>query len=75
MTQSKWVDFVYGYGYKFSLGLSAAYFCCYHMFSVLFFMSLLQGMIWDVFTVVEEYFRQHELEEIQLHRTALDNYR
>jgi len=57
VTQSRWVDYVYGYGYQFSLELSMFYFCFYHMFSILFFMSLLQGVIWEVFGVVEEYFR------------------
>lgn len=67
VTQSRWVDYVYGYGYQFSLELSMFYFCFYHMFSILFFMSLLQGVIWEVFGVVEEYFRQHEIEEMLLH--------
>ncbi|EAR99094.2 cation channel family transporter (macronuclear) [Tetrahymena thermophila SB210] len=64
VAESKWTDFLYGYGYQTSLPLSAAYFVTYHMFSIFFFMSLIKGVIWDVFNVVETYLKEQEYDEL-----------
>ncbi|KAL4460356.1 hypothetical protein ABPG74_000107 [Tetrahymena malaccensis] len=64
VSESKWSDFLYGYGYQTNLALSAAYFVSYHMFSIFFFMSLVKGVIWDVFNVVESYLKEQEFDEL-----------
>ncbi len=40
-TESQWTIFIYDYGYKYDFVSASIFFCTFHLFTVLFMMSLL----------------------------------
>ena len=64
LTQSGWTIFIYDYGYKFDYVSASLYFCSFHLFSVFFMFSLLMGLLWETFYVVDRAFKdEDEMEE------------
>jgi hypothetical protein len=57
-TENGWIIMMEDIGYKFSYVDSVIFFCSFHMLLILFLVSLLKGLIWDVFNVVDEMVKQ-----------------
>ena len=54
MIEAEWSNYTYDYAYKFNdLWSSAIYFDVFHMIVQLILLSLIKGIVWEVFTVVE----------------------
>ncbi len=52
---------MYDFGWKFGFANSAIFFCSFHMIIILFLMSLLKGLVWNVFNIVDAHFKEEEL--------------
>ena len=49
-----WINIVYDYGYKFSYIKAFTFFLSFHLIVNLLLLSLMQGLIWEVFVIVDQ---------------------
>ncbi|EGR33043.1 hypothetical protein IMG5_062980 [Ichthyophthirius multifiliis] len=67
MVQSNWSLFTYDYAYKFdNLYISMMFFDTFDMIISLILLSLIKGIVWEVFTVVDNEIKQAEIIQQQI---------
>ncbi|EGR34851.1 hypothetical protein IMG5_000790 [Ichthyophthirius multifiliis] len=75
MIEANWGSFVYDYAYKFdNFTLSVFYFDSFHMIIQLVLISLIKGIVWEVFTVVDKTIKDIENREQIKIQAELNNY-
>ncbi len=64
MIEAEWSIYIYDYSYKFQDFWGAAlFFDVFHMIVQLILLSLIKGIVWEVFTVVETTESENEISE------------
>ena len=63
MIEAEWSQYTYDYAYKFgNFAKAACFFDGFHMIIQLILISLIKGIIWEVFTVVDTHEEEGEYE-------------
>ena len=70
VTQSNWTVFIYDYAYKFGFIQASIFFCTFHLLTILFMMSLLRGLLWETFYVVDKSLCEEESDPHESHKEA-----
>lgn len=73
--EAEWSNFTYDYAYKFQDFLTAClYFNGFHLIVQVILLSLIKGIVWEVFTVVEKNSKKNqELEEMKTKQEEEEN--
>lgn len=59
MLEQGWINLIYDFAYKFgSLPRSVFYFGSFHIVTQLIVLSIIKGIVWDIFTVIDSAFNE-----------------